>query len=121
MLLRTKNQLEDILERIDRINITLGPYRDFFEYEEDWKKQDIVERCLEVIGESMNRILDKEPDIAISHGRKIVGLRNLIIHSYDKISNERIWEVVQRDLPMLKMEINALMEESDKISIEDPT
>lgn len=111
---RIASWLEDILERIDRINITLGPYRDFFEYEEDWKKQDIVERNLEVIGEAMNRILEKEPGIAISHARKIVGLRNLVIHTYDKISNERIWEIVQIDLPKLKTEVKALLEEKEE-------
>lgn len=106
---RVINWLEDILERIERINIILGPHRDFFEYEEDWRKQDIVERCLEVIGEAMNRILDKEPDIAISHARRIVGLRNLVIHTYDKIEPEVIWQIVQRDLPKLKLEVKALL------------
>ena len=50
-----------------------------------------IERNLEIIGEAVNRILARDPEFPIDNARKIVGLRNHIIHSYDNISDESIW------------------------------
>jgi len=68
-----------------------------------------IERNLEIIGEAANRILARNPDIEITNARKIVNLRNLIIHSYDSISDENIWAIVIKNLPELKKEIDQLI------------
>ncbi|MFB0945793.1 MAG: DUF86 domain-containing protein, partial [Spirosomataceae bacterium] len=39
----------------------------------------------------MNRILKKDSTIAISNSRKLVDVRNRIIHGYDSVSDEIIW------------------------------
>ncbi len=70
-----------------------------------------IERDLEIIGEAVNRILKQEPQFPIVNARKIVGLRNQIIHSYDSISNENIWAIIQRHIPLLKDEVNRLIQE----------
>ena len=41
-----------------------------------------IERNLEIVGEATNRILAQNPEIEITNARKIVNLRNFIIHSY---------------------------------------
>jgi len=46
-----------------------------------------VERELEIIGEAMNRILNLDNSIEIEHSRRIVDLRNRVIHGYDKVDN----------------------------------
>jgi uncharacterized protein with HEPN domain len=69
-----------------------------------------VERNLEIIGEATNRILARDPEIEISNARKIVNLRNLVIHSYDSISDENIWAIVVNNIPELKKEIQKLLE-----------
>ncbi|MDD2799683.1 MAG: DUF86 domain-containing protein [Bacteroidales bacterium] len=68
-----------------------------------------IERNLEIIGEAMNRILRENPEINIANAKRIVGLRNQIIHGYDSVSDENIWGVVIRHLPQLKEEINNLI------------
>ena len=68
-----------------------------------------IERNLEIIGEATNRILARNPDIEITNARKIVNLRNFIIHSYDSISDENIWAIVINNLPELKKEIDKLI------------
>ena len=68
-----------------------------------------IERNLEIIGEAINRILTRQPDIEISNARKIVNLRNLVIHSYDSISDEIIWSIVINNLPALKIEVLKLL------------
>ncbi|WP_238395755.1 HepT-like ribonuclease domain-containing protein [Pontibacter pudoricolor] len=52
-----------------------------------------VERNLEIIGEAMNRILIRDPDFPVDNARRIVGLRNQIIHAYDNLSDELIWSI----------------------------
>ena len=45
----------------------------------------------------------------ITNARKIVNLRNFIIHSYDSVSDENIWAIVINNLPELKKEIDLLI------------
>ena len=47
----------------------------------------VVERELEIIGEATNHFLDIDPDIQIDNGRRVVGLRDFVIHGYDKEDN----------------------------------
>ena len=68
-----------------------------------------IERNLEIIGEATNRILARNPDVEITNARKIVNLRNFIIHSYDSVSDENIWAIVINNLPELKKEIDILI------------
>jgi uncharacterized protein with HEPN domain len=68
-----------------------------------------VERNLEIIGEATNRILAKDSGIPIANARKIVNLRNAIIHSYDSISDENIWAIIINNLPELKKDIDKLI------------
>jgi len=68
-----------------------------------------IERNLEIVGEATNRILARNPEIEITNARKIVNLRNFVIHSYDSISDENIWAIVINNLPELKKEINRLL------------
>lgn len=70
-----------------------------------------VERNLEIIGEAMNRVLKADSGIEnqITSARAIVNLRNQVIHSYDNISDENIWSVLIKHVPVLKQEISLLI------------
>lgn len=73
-----------------------------------------VERNFEIIGEAMNRVLKLNPDIEITSARKIVDTRNLVIHSYDSIDKEILWSIIIKHLPLLKTEVNQLIESSQE-------
>lgn len=62
-----------------------------------------------IIGEAMSRILKVEPDIRISHTRKIVDTRNRIIHGYDSVSEDILWGIIIRNLPDLEKEVKVLL------------
>ena len=60
----------------------------------------------------MSRILKNVPNIAISDSRKIIDTRNRIIHGYDSVSDDVIWLIVVRYLPILEKEIKELQKEN---------
>jgi uncharacterized protein with HEPN domain len=103
--------LRDILTAIEYIEDFLGPKRDYNVYLQNKLLQSGVERQLEITGEAINRILKIDPEIPIQSARKVVNLRNHVIHGYDKIENETIWAVVVRHLPPLKAEVERLLGE----------
>jgi uncharacterized protein with HEPN domain len=70
-----------------------------------------VERNIEIIGEALSRILKRDEKILISNSRKIIDTRNRIIHGYDSVSDEVIWGIVIRHIPILQTEIKELLGE----------
>ncbi|GAB3489615.1 hypothetical protein GCM10027341_00250 [Spirosoma knui] len=45
----------------------------------------------------------------ISNARRIVDLRNRVIHAYDAVDDVIVWSVVIKYLPALKVEIDQLL------------
>ena len=88
-----------------------GGKKIFRNYQQDLKTKRAVERNLEIIGEAVKRILDKDENISLTNARKIVDARNRIIHGYDTISDDVIWGIIIRHLPKLKLEIEVLLKE----------
>ena len=101
--------LKDIEQAITEIYSFLPADRNFFEFQKDLKTRKAVERNLEIIGEATNRILKTDPDFPIESSRKIVDTRNRIIHSYDNISEDVIWLIIIRYLPILEKHVQELL------------
>ena len=103
--------LADILKRIERIerSVEIGESA-FFTNEE---KQDAVIRNFEVIGEAIKRLSvstrNKRPE---ADWKGFMGFRDILIHQYDKVIVEEIWETIKTDLPVLKQAIGYLLENS---------
>lgn len=86
--------LLDIHKSILNIESFMEGVTEFEEYSSNLMLRRAVERELKILGEAVNRILQKDPEFPISDARKIVNLRNYIIHQYDGVSNEIIWGMV---------------------------
>ena len=71
-----------------------------------------VERNITIIGEAMNRLLKAIPDIEITAARNIVDTRNYVIHGYDSVTDEIIWGIIIKHLPILKQEVMQLLTSS---------
>jgi uncharacterized protein with HEPN domain len=54
---------------------------------------------LAVIGEALNKIYKVMPELTISNARKIVDMRNKVIHGYDEVDDTIVWNVVTKYLP----------------------
>jgi len=105
-----KTWLYDILNAINEIeSFFIDHPKSFDDYKRNLRTKRAIERNIEIIGEATNRILKINPNVEISSSRKIVETRNRIIHGYDSVSDEMIWGIVVRHLPLLKNEIQNLL------------
>ncbi len=75
---------------------------DFAQYSNDRRTQLAIERSLEIIGEAAARVsvsfCNAHPEIP---WRQIIGQRNILIHEYGEVKQERIWKVVRENVPQL--------------------
>lgn len=107
-----KAWLYDILNAIMEIESFFSDgTKEFPKYQSDLRTKRAVERNIEIIGEALNRIQKSDKTILISNSRKIVDTRNRIIHGYDSVSDDIIWGIVVRHLPILQTEIQELLGE----------
>ena len=105
----SKKYLFDIQKAINSVEGYFGGKKIFAEYNANDMLQKAVERQIEIIGEAVNCLLKANPDVVISNARRIVDTRNYVIHGYDKVSNEIIWSIVVKHLPLLKIEVEDLL------------
>lgn len=105
--------LEDIRNAILEIDSFFGtrPMR-YDVYLSDVCLRRAVERNITIIGEAMNRLLRLAPDIEITAARRIVDTRNYVIHGYDSVTDDIMWGIIVRHLPILKLEVTKLIESS---------
>lgn len=102
--------LSDIRTSIKRIGVYIQDmeYDDFID---DWRTMDAVIRNLEIIGEAArnldDKIRDENPEIP---WRKIIGLRNIISHSYFGIDWENIWKIIKEDIPGFEDKMEDIVE-----------
>lgn len=107
---RDKDALLDILERIELIE-KHGP-RDERMLAEDVVVQTATLHWLEIIGEAARRVSDElkaaHPEVA---WRGIIATRNVVAHGYDQVRLDIVWEVIQEELPTLRKQVEAIVEE----------
>ena len=76
--------------------------QDFTQYSNDRRTQLAVERSLEIIGEAAARVStsfrNAHPEIP---WRQVIGQRNVLIHEYGEIKQERIWKVLRENVPQM--------------------
>ncbi len=112
MDIEIKTWLFDILNSVNEIeSYFIDKPKLFSEYQNDLKTKRAIERNIEIIGEAMNRILLKNQEVELTNSRKIVDTRNRIIHGYDSVSDDMIWSIVINHLPILKKEVEVLLNE----------
>jgi uncharacterized protein with HEPN domain len=106
-----KIRLQHILDAIETIEVYITA-ADFSAFSENLMMQDACIRQLQVIGESCRNVSpelrEKHPGVPWS---QIVGLRIIVIHQYFGIDIKVIWEVIQNDLPIFKLQVKRIVEE----------
>jgi len=101
--------VEDILEAMDKAEILLEDVT-YDQFEADFRINFAVVRALEIMGEATKRlpisIRQRYPDVP---WRGIAGMRDRIIHGYDNVDLQIVWDVVKRDIPQLKPRIQQIL------------
>lgn len=71
-------------------------------------------RLLEIVGEAAGRVSeatrDQHPEIPWAD---IVGLRNRLIHGYDAVDFDILWNIVRDDLPPLVATLRSIVDNRD--------
>lgn len=110
MRLELKKHLEDIRQAGDLALLFLEG-KTFADYQADSLLRAGVERQFEIIGEAVNRLGRADADLAarISEHQRIIAFRNILIHAYDVVEPQVVWDIVQVNLPRLLDEVRALL------------
>ncbi|MCX5905241.1 MAG: DUF86 domain-containing protein, partial [Proteobacteria bacterium] len=58
----------------------------------------------------LNRVDPATAD-QISQARRIIGFRNILVHGYDIVENTVVWDIVEKNIPILHKEILSLLED----------
>lgn len=83
-------------------------------FEQDAMRQDAVMRQFEILGEAAGRISDAtRAHLSDIPWRRIVGMRNTLIHAYDHVDIDEVWAVAERDLPTLIARLTPLVPPED--------
>ena len=73
--------------------------------------QDAVTRNFEIIGEAAKRVSETlragHPELP---WRRIAGFRDVLIHGYDQVRPDEVWNVIERDLSDVKRKMNAILQ-----------
>lgn len=98
--------LFDILTSIEGIE-EFTKNKELKDYQANRMMRSAIEREYEIIGEAVRRLENEFPETfaTISNGRKIINFRNVLIHAYDSVSDQIVWDTTVEDLPQLKIEI----------------
>lgn len=114
---RLGKYLSDILSSILEIESFMADRpRQYLVFYNDLLFRRGVERNIEIMGEAMNQALKINPNLPITSARKIVDTRNFVIHAYDSLNPELLWGIVINHMPILKKEIENLLNEDKAIN-----
>ena len=79
-----------------------------------------LQRLIEVIGEAAGRVFDECreacPDLP---WRQMIGMRNRLIHGYDSVDPDILWDTVTVDLPNLAQQLRAVLRQHAPQQLKD--
>lgn len=107
---RERDALGDMLGAAQRaLRYVEGMTRDQFDGDEQC--QDAITRCLEIVGEAAGRLRqavgDRFPEIPWA---EMIAMRNRLIHGYDTVELDIVWDTVHNDLATLVDHVSAILQ-----------
>lgn len=86
----------------------------------DLLRQYAIVRCITVIGEATRRVSEEfreaHPQI-VWHG--MIGMRNRLIHEYNRVDLDLVWNVLQQHIPALIALIEPLIPSEDDLDAQE--
>lgn len=97
-----------IRDALDRILEYAGVGEEAFLH--DPRSQDAILRRLEIVGEAVKRLpnalRERHPEIP---WKRIAAFRDVAIHHYDRVDLDRVWALVEHDVPVLLKQVKQLL------------
>ena len=109
MNLEIKKLVQDIFDSIVLIENHIQHTATLSAYVNDMKTIDAVERRLSIIGEALWKADKLDKALQISDKKRIISLRHIIVHDYDLVEDAAIWIICNKQLPILKTEVQAIL------------
>lgn len=107
--------IEHIIQNINDINsFVKGVSKE--ELGKNKEKLNAVVRSIEIVGEAAKNISEslkiKYSDIP---WKKITGTRDIMIHRYFGVDLDVVWNIIKKDMPILKSKIQKIKEKLEKV------
>lgn len=113
---RAPKLLEDIRDAATFIGeVTAG--RTLVDYKFDRLLRQGVERNFEIIGEAVKRLAAVDGRTADELGdyRRIIAFRNVLIHGYDLLDHELVWQTIGEQLVTLRRSVEGLLHRHSRL------
>lgn len=82
------------------------------ELEQNEMMQLAMRKLLEIVGEAANRVSEpSQKQHAEIPWAQIIGMRNRLVHGYDVVDLDILWEIFQEDLPPLIEQLKDILGE----------
>lgn len=102
---KDKARVGDILDCIANIE-NYSAELDFESFLEKKIVQDAVVRNIEIIGEAAKKLSDEfKQQHPVIPWKKIMGMRDNLIHDYVNVDLGQVWQTIQVDIPALKQQL----------------
>ncbi len=115
--LRARDYLGHMLEAVHRIQ-QYAHGKSAESFLSDQLLQDGIARNFEILGEAARKLLEVVPDVSLQYPgipfAAIYGMRNQLSHGYFVVDWEIVWKTIERDLPKLRSELDAVIADFDR-------
>ena len=109
-----RDYLHDILDAVNDVE-SFVEGMSFEQFEKDRKTLNAVVRSIEIIGEAAKNIpVDMREKYGKLPWKKMIGMRDKVIHGYFGVEIKTVWNTVKNDLPPLKQLVQKMLRDIEK-------
>ena len=85
--------------------------KSFSDYQSDVLLRSAVERKLIIAGEATAALARRSPEIAeqLTEYEQIIAFRNVLVHGYDDVNDDEVWDIIETKLPILVEEAQQML------------
>ena len=105
-----KERLRDILDAIDQIE------KYAVQGEAEFQQNELIQvwivHHLQIIGEASSSLSQASINKYLQvPWAEIIAFRNILVHEYFRVDLKAVWRIIERDLPDLKNQVEAILED----------